>query len=97
MKKNKILSFFSFIIIILIIGILISTLITALDILEIIDVPEKYSLTRLNHQNIVKLNKTFQDKRHLYFVLEFCQNKDLGSLIRLLDSLDYNLAKYYSA
>ena len=58
---------------------------------------EKYSLTRLNHQNIVKLNKTFQDKRHLYFVLEFCQNKDLGSLIRLLGSLDYNLAKYYSA
>ncbi len=58
---------------------------------------EKYTLTKLNHPNIVKLNKTFQDKRHLYFVLEFCQNKDLGSLMRLLGSLDYNLAKYYSA
>ena len=45
---------------------------------------EKYTLTKLNHPNIVKLNKTFQDKRHLYFVLEFCQNKDLNSLMRLL-------------
>ena len=58
---------------------------------------EKYTLTKLNHPNIVKLNKTFQDKRHLYFVLEFCQNKDLNSLMRLIGTLDYKLAKYYSA
>ena len=58
---------------------------------------EKYVLTKLNHPNIIKLNKTFQDKRHLYFVLEFCQNKDLSSLIKLIGNLDYKLIKYYSA
>ncbi len=61
MKKNKILSFFSFIIIILIIGILISTLITALDILEIIDVPEKYSLTRFLKTSVKDYSISFSD------------------------------------
>ena len=39
---------------------------------------EKNILAELKHPNIVKLHKTFQDKKHLYFVLEYCKNKDLA-------------------
>ena len=39
---------------------------------------EKQILAELRHPNIIKLHKTFQDKKHLYFVLEYCKNKDLA-------------------
>ena len=58
---------------------------------------EKQILAELRHSNIVKLNKTFQDKKHLYFVLEYCKNKDLGKLINNLGKFDYKLAQYYAA
>ena len=58
---------------------------------------EKQILAELNHPNIVKLNKTFQDKKHLYFVLEYCQNKDLGKLIKCLGKFSFKLAQFYLA
>ena len=58
---------------------------------------EKQILAELRHPNIVKLNKTFQDKKHLYFVLEYCRNKDLSKLINNLGKLDYKLAQFYAA
>jgi serine/threonine protein kinase len=58
---------------------------------------EKLILSELRHPNIIKLHKTFQDKKHLYFVIEYCKNKDLGRLINILGKFDYKLAKYYAA
>ncbi len=58
---------------------------------------EKQILAELRHPNIIKLHKTFQDKKHLYFVLEYCKNKDLAKLINLLGKFDYKLAQFYSA
>ena len=58
---------------------------------------EKQVLAELRHPNIVKLNKTFQDKKHLYFALEYCKNKDLGHLLNVLGKFDFKLAQFYSA
>jgi serine/threonine protein kinase len=58
---------------------------------------EKQILAELRHPNIVKLNKTFQDKKHLYFALEYCKNKDLGYLIKVLGKFDFKLAQFYLA
>ena len=58
---------------------------------------EKQCLAELKHNNILKLNKTFQDKKNLYFVLEYCSNKDLNCLIRNLGKFDFKLAQFYSA
>ena len=38
---------------------------------------EKFCLIYLSHPNIIKFNKSFQDRHHLYFVLEYCKNRDL--------------------
>ena len=58
---------------------------------------EKQILAELRHPNIVKLNKTFQDKKNLYLALEYCKNKDLGYLIKVLGKLDFKLAQFYLA
>ena len=58
---------------------------------------EKQCLVELKHNNILKLNKTFQDKKNLYFVLEYRSNKDLNYLIRNLRKFDFKLAQFYSA
>ena len=58
---------------------------------------EKQCLAELKHPNILKLNKAFQDKKHLYFALEYCRNRDLGKLINCLGKFDYKLAQFYSA
>ena len=58
---------------------------------------EKQCLVELTHNNILKLNKTFQDKKNLYFVLEYCSNKELSYLIRNLRKFDFKLAQFYSA
>ena len=58
---------------------------------------EKYCLIHLSHPNIIKFNKTFQDKHHLYFVLEYCKNKDLGKLIQKVGTFNHKLAQYYAA
>ena len=58
---------------------------------------EKYCLVHLSHPNIIKFNKAFQDKKHLYFVLEYCKNKDLGKLIQRVGTFSFKLAQYYAA
>jgi serine/threonine protein kinase len=58
---------------------------------------EKYCLVHLSHPNILKFNKAFQDKKHLFFVLEYCKNKDLGKLIQNVGTFSYKLAQYYAA
>ncbi len=58
---------------------------------------EKYCLANLSHPNIIKFNKAFQDKKHLFFVLEYCKNKDLGTLIQKVGTFSNKLAQYYAA
>lgn len=58
---------------------------------------EKFCLVSLSHPNIIKFNKAFTDKKHLYFVLEYCKNKDLGKLIQKVGTLSFKLAQYYAA
>ena len=58
---------------------------------------EKQCLAELRHPNILKLNKAFQDKKHLYFALEYCRNSDLGKLINKLGKFNYKLAQFYLA
>ena len=58
---------------------------------------EKYCLAHLSHPNIIKFNKAFQDKKHLFFVLEYCKNKDLGTLIQKVGTFSNKLAQYYAA
>jgi 3-phosphoinositide dependent protein kinase-1 len=58
---------------------------------------EKQCLAELRHPNILKLNKAFQDKKHLYFAIEYCRNSDLGKLINKLGKFNYKLAQFYSA
>ena len=58
---------------------------------------EKYCLTHLSHPNIIKFNKAFQDKKHLFLVLEYCKNKDLGKLIQRVGTFNFKLAQYYAA
>ena len=58
---------------------------------------ERYCLSTLGHPNIIKLCKAFQDKRHLYFVLEYCKNKDLNKLLLKFGKLNFRLAQYYAA
>jgi serine/threonine protein kinase len=43
---------------------------------------EKYMLSLLHHPNIIKLYSTFQDRKKLYFILEYCPNRDLSEFIR---------------
>ena len=58
---------------------------------------EKFCLIYLSHPNIIKFNKSFQDRHHLYFVLEYCKNKDLGKLIQKVGIFPHKLAQYYAA
>ena len=58
---------------------------------------EKYCLAHLSHPNIIKFNKAFQDKKHLFFVLEYCKNRDLGKLIQRVGTFGFKLAQYYAA
>ena len=58
---------------------------------------EKYFLATLKHPCILKLHKTFQDSKHLYFVIDYCKNSDLGKLLYNVKTLDYDLAKFYAS
>ena len=58
---------------------------------------EKQCLIQLKHPNIIKMNKAFQDDNFLYFVLEYCANRDLGILINCLGKFNYKLAQFYLA
>ena len=54
-------------------------------------------MVHLNHPNIIKFNKAFQDKKHLYFVIEYCKNRDLGKLIQRIGKFNFKLVQYYAA
>ena len=58
---------------------------------------EKQCLVELKHINILKLHKTFQDKKHIYFVLEYCINKDLAYLLKIIGKIDFYLAQFFAA
>jgi len=58
---------------------------------------EKQILSQLNHPSIIKMHSTFQDKRSLYFVLDYCKNKDLAEFLRTNVILSKELAQFYSA
>lgn len=58
---------------------------------------ERYMLSNLNHPNIVKLYSTFQDARKLYFILEYCPNRDLSDLVRKEGKLGLEITKFYIA
>jgi serine/threonine protein kinase len=58
---------------------------------------EKYMLATLSHPNIVKLYSTFQDNKKLYFILEYCPNRDLSDLIKAVGIFKKELAVFYSA
>lgn len=58
---------------------------------------EKQILSLLNHRNIIKLHSTFQDSKSLYFVLDYCPNKDLAEFLKMNVVLSKELAQFYSA
>lgn len=58
---------------------------------------EKSILSSLSHPNIIKLNCTFQDKKKLYLVIEYCSNRDLGNMLRLYGTLSDSLSRFYAA
>lgn len=58
---------------------------------------EKQILTSLNHRSIIKLHSTFQDSKALYFVLDYCPNKDLADFLRMNVILSKELAQFYAA
>jgi serine/threonine protein kinase len=53
-------------------------------------------LTNLCHPNIIKLYSTFQDKKKLYFVLDFCKKGDLATYIRN-KIISYKLAVFITS
>lgn len=65
---------------------------------------ERIILTTFNHPNIIKLYYTFHNSKKLYFVLELCEKGDLKHFIKsasiylyLLETLNYDLAKFFTA
>jgi len=36
----------------------------------------------INHPNIISLHSTFQDPKKLYFILDYCPNRDLADFLR---------------
>ena len=58
---------------------------------------EKQVLSSLNHRSIIKLHSSFQDHKSLYFLLDYCRNKDLGDFLRTNVILSKELAQFYSA
>lgn len=59
---------------------------------------EKHALNRLNnHPGIISLFFTFQDKHHLYFVLDYASNGELLGLIRKYKTLNEDCVRYFGA
>ena len=51
----------------------------------------------IKHPHIVSLIQDYEDENYLYFVMEYCKNKDLGKLIRKIGTFNFKLAQYYAA
>lgn len=58
---------------------------------------ERKILLQLDHMLILKLIKTFKDKRRVYFLTEFVQGLDLFDVLRHLNLLQDPAAKFYTA
>ncbi|KAK8887550.1 hypothetical protein M9Y10_038599 [Tritrichomonas musculus] len=43
---------------------------------------ELFALKRLDHQNIIKLYDSFNDKNHLFIILQYCERGTLNNLIK---------------
>ena len=53
---------------------------------------ERLILSKCKHPSIVRLSLSFQSKHKLYFVMEYCPNKDLDILLHKLGTFDNDLA-----
>ena len=49
-----------------------------------------------DHPNVVQFEATFQDDKHLYFLMEYVERGDLSELMRN-KALPLDLAKFYTA
>ena len=56
---------------------------------------ERNILVKLNHPFIVKLYNSFQDRKKLYFVLEFCAGGELFNLLQKKPKLSEEQYKFY--
>ena len=53
---------------------------------------ERLILSKCKHPSIVRLSLSFQSKNKLFFVIEYCPNKDLDELLKKFDTLEPDLA-----
>ena len=53
---------------------------------------ERLVLSKCKHPSIVRLSLSFQTKHKLFFVIEYCQNKDLDELLRKFGTFEPDLA-----
>ena len=53
---------------------------------------ERLILSRCKHPSIVRLSLSFQSKNKLFFVMEYCPNKDLDELLRKFGTFEPDLA-----
>ncbi|KAL6071239.1 3-phosphoinositide dependent protein kinase-1 [Balamuthia mandrillaris] len=58
---------------------------------------EKEILNSISHPNVISLFSTFQDREHLYFVLEYCPNGDLAEHLQRLGSFSMECVRFYGA
>lgn len=58
---------------------------------------EKQVLLMLDHPFVVKLYHTYQDKAHLYFVLEYAPNGDMLDFIIKKKRFDLDCTRFYTA
>ena len=57
---------------------------------------EKKILLQIDHPFIVKLVKTLQDKRYVYFLMEYVQGKELFDVIRITGNLAKTQVQFYA-
>ena len=57
---------------------------------------ERKILLQVDHPMIMKLVKTFQDDKRLYFLLEYVQGMDLFDTMRVLNVVKKKEAKFYA-
>ena len=53
---------------------------------------ERIILSKCKHPSIVRLSSSFQNKSSLFFVMDYCPNKDLNELIHKFGTLEPDLA-----
>jgi len=57
---------------------------------------ERQILNSIDHPNIIKLHFTCASKDKLYFGLEYAPNGDLAKLLKVIGTLPFDLARYYT-